>query len=114
PVVGIDDDPDAIQSAQENLELNPAAMVDLRIGDLRTSVLGVADVVLANLTGTLLIQAASLLSGLVAPRGRLILSGLMADEEAGVMGAFTSLPLLERTQEDEWVCLVLSSEGVFQ
>jgi ribosomal protein L11 methyltransferase len=113
PVIAVDDDVDAIQSAGENLELNPGATVDLRVGDLRFSVLGVADVVLANLTGTLLVQAASQLDALVAPRGRLILSGLMDHEEAAVIAAFSDLTVLDRTQEDEWMCLVMARGQVF-
>jgi len=114
PVIGLDDDPDAIQSARESLELNPGATVDLRVSDLRSSTLGVADVVLANLTGTLLVQAASQLETLVAPHGRLILSGLMDHEEAAVTAAFRSLVVLDRTQEEEWRCLVLARAGVLE
>jgi ribosomal protein L11 methyltransferase len=114
PVVGVDDDPDAIQSAQENLALNPEARVDLRLGDLRSMVLGIADLVIANLTGTLLIQGASQLQTLIAPHGRLIVSGLLDHEEAGVTGAFEQLAVIDRTQEDEWVCLVLGTRQVFE
>jgi ribosomal protein L11 methyltransferase len=114
PVIGIDDDLDAIQSARENLELNPAARVDLRVGDLRTATLGIADVVLANLTGTLLVQAASHLRPLLAPNGRLVLSGLMHHEAADVQAAFRDLAVLDRTDEDEWVCLVLAHPSTFQ
>lgn len=114
PVIGIDDDPDAIQSARENLELNPGTRVDLRLGDLRSSVIGAADVVLANLTGTLLIQAAAQLLTLVAPSGRLILSGLMDNEEPSVVAAFTPLAVLDRAQEDEWMCVVMARRAVFE
>jgi ribosomal protein L11 methyltransferase len=114
PVVGIDDDADAIQSARENLELNPRSRVDLRVGDLRSSVPGIADVVLANLTGGLLIQAAPQLQTLVAPRGRLIVSGLLLHEEPAVVAAFTDLAVLDRTQEDEWACLVMTRAATFE
>lgn len=114
PVVAIDDDPDAIQNARENLGLNPGAEVDLRLGDLRASTLGVADVVLANLTGTLLVQAAPQLKALRAPHGRLILSGLLQPEDADVVRAFAPLRVLDRVQEDEWMCLVLASDAAFQ
>jgi len=114
PAIGLDDDADAIQSARENLELNPDARVDLRVGDLRTSVPGVADIVLANLTGTLLVQAASHLEALVAPAGRLILSGLLDQEEPAVTGAFPALSVLDRAREEEWVCLQLARPGVFE
>lgn len=114
PVIALDDDPDAIQSAGESLELNPEAKVDFRVADFRSSVLGVADVVLANLTGGLLIQASSHLQALVAPAGRLIVSGLMHHETSGVVAAFGNLAVLERTQEDEWMCLQLTHPGAFE
>jgi len=113
PVIAVDNDSDAIQSARENLALNPRAEVDLRVGDLRSAVLGVSDIVLANLTGTLLQQAASHLAALLSPRGQLIVSGLLAHEEPGVTAAFPSLAVLDRTQEDEWVCLVMTRGAEF-
>jgi ribosomal protein L11 methyltransferase len=114
PVVALDDDPDAIQSARENLELNPGAKVDVRLGDLRSSVPGVADLVLANLTGALLVQAAAQIEALVAPHGRLILSGLMHHEASDVIAAFRTVAVLDQRQEDEWMCLELARPGAFQ
>ena len=57
-VTGIDDDADAIQAAWDNLALNPRAQVTLIVGDLRRPSSSPADVILANLTGGLLIPAA--------------------------------------------------------
>jgi ribosomal protein L11 methyltransferase len=105
--VGIDDDADAIAAAQENLELNPRAEVTLMVADLRSVDLAAADIVLANLTGGLLAAAAPILQDLTAREGRLIVSGLMAPEEADVVAAFTPWQIEHRAQEDEWVCLVL-------
>jgi ribosomal protein L11 methyltransferase len=107
PVVAIDDDPDAIQSARENVELNPGADVDGRVVDLRTARLPLFDVVLANLTGGLLIQAARPLQDLAGPSGRLILSGFMHHEEAGVLDAFAAFAVVHRAEEEEWLCVTL-------
>jgi ribosomal protein L11 methyltransferase len=107
PVVAIDDDPDAIQSARENVELNPGAGVDVRIVDLRTARLPLFDIVLANLTGGLLIQAARRLQDLAGPSGRLILSGFMHHEEAGVLDAFAAFAVVHRAEEEEWLCVTL-------
>ena len=109
PVAGIDDDPDAIQAARENLGLNPQARVALDVVDLRTSSLPPADVVLANLTGGLLMSAAPSLTALAAPGGRLILSGFMDHEETDVRQAFGAFAAMARAQEDEWVCVTLES-----
>ena len=54
-VIGIDDDADAISAARENLGLNPRARVTLQVGDLRQAAPANADLVLANLTGALLV-----------------------------------------------------------
>ena len=106
-VLAIDDDPDAIQSARENLELNPGAEVTLGIVDLRSARLRPFDLVLANLTGGLLQSAAAGLHSLAARSGRLVLSGFLEAEEAAVLGAFASCTIERRSQEDGWVCVTL-------
>ena len=104
-VVAVDDDPDAIEAARENLELNGVeAGIDLRVSDFRSLAGAPADVVTANLTGGLLIRGASLLAAAVAPGGSLILSGVTREEEADVLAAFApELTLVERISEDEWI-----------
>jgi ribosomal protein L11 methyltransferase len=108
PVVAIDDDADAIQAARENVAINAGAIVDVRQADLRDADLPAFDLVLANLTGGLLIQAAEPLHDLAKPSGHLVLSGFMAHEEAAVRAAFPTLPLAHRTEEDGWVCVTLA------
>lgn len=106
-VVGFDDDADAIQSAGENLDLNPGARVALDVGDLRGVALPAADLVVANLTGGLLISEAPRLQRLVAPRGWLVLSGLLEHEEHEVTAAFAPRRVHSRSREDDWLCLTL-------
>ena len=106
--VGIDDDADAITAARENLELNPQAEATLLVADLRATDVGSADVVIANLTGGLLVSAARALQDLVARGGSLVLSGLMAVEETDVLAAFPAWTLEHRSEEDEWLCVVIS------
>jgi ribosomal protein L11 methyltransferase len=105
--VGIDDDADAIRAAQENVVLNPRAEVTLLVADLRSAALGAADIVVANLTGGLLVSSARTLQGLAARGGRLVLSGLMTREEPDVLAAFAPWRVEHRAEEDEWVCLTL-------
>jgi len=106
--VGIDDDADAITAARENLELNPRAEATLLVADLRATDVGSADLVIANLTGGLLVSAARALQDLVARGGSLVLSGLMAVEEKDVLAAFPTWTLEHRSEEDEWLCVVIS------
>ena len=107
PVIGIDDDVDAVASARENLALNPQAQVTFAVGDLRSTDLAPADVVVANLTGGLLEAAAPRLQQLVTRDGRLVLSGLLAGEELVVLRAYSSRTIEHRAGEDGWLCLTL-------
>lgn len=106
-VTGIDDDADAIHAAWENLALNPGATVTLIVGDLRTTELRPADVVLANLTGGLLVASAPLLKKLAKAHGHLVLSGFMAHEEQEVLAAFGGFTVEQRAEEDGWLCVTL-------
>jgi ribosomal protein L11 methyltransferase len=101
---GIDHDPDAIQSARENLALNPSIdHVRFDLGDVRECTCAPADIVTANLTGALLTASAPLLRDLVAAGGTLIISGLQTGEREQVFAAFAPLlPGLVRS-EDGWI-----------
>ena len=105
PVLGIDDDPDALHAAEENLLLNRAADVTLRASDARAMEPGTFNVVTANLTGAFLVETAAQLRALTAPGGRLILSGFMREEEDAVLAAYSGLTVSTRSEEDEWVCV---------
>src|SRR5882672_5140869 len=95
-VVAIDDDPDAITAARDNLTLNPDARVTIEVSDVRipdpgSQIADHFDVVVANLTGGLLIAAAARLKLLAGRSGRLVISGFMDDEERDVLRAFAEL-----------------------
>lgn len=107
-VVGVDDDGDALESARENLELNRVtAGVQLRQADFRSLPDAPFDVVLANLTGGLLIRGVSRLVGSLAAGGLLILSGITLEEDASVREVFDAhLTLRTRLEEDGWVGLL--------
>ncbi len=115
--LAIDYDPDALQSATENITLNEAgaavraAAVDLDHGSAALAEFGTFEIVLANLTGAMLSRHATTLAGAVAPGGRLIASGLMTDEVTNVQRACESAALQfdARIDEDEWVALAFTN-----
>jgi ribosomal protein L11 methyltransferase len=106
--IGIDFDPDAIQSARENLDFNPDVRhVELEVADLAAGGLPSADVVTANLTGALLVRSAATLLGALRPGGTLILSGLLAHERDEVCQAFAPAAVVWERDEEGWVGLIL-------
>lgn len=106
-VLAVDDDADAITAADENVALNRATRIALEVTDFRTAKIGQFDVVVANLTGGLLIASAERLEAFAVPGGYLVLSGFMDHEERDVLMRFKGCRLERRSAEDEWVCAVL-------
>src|SRR5258705_5989311 len=109
-VLGIDDDADAITAAEENVALNHESRIALEVADLCASKIGQFDVVIANLTGGLLISTAERLQSFAVSGGRLVLSGFMDHEERDVLASFATCAVVARTQEDEWVCAVFERQ----
>jgi ribosomal protein L11 methyltransferase len=107
--LGIDDDPDAIAAATENLAVNGVTNVEFAVSDLMKDDLPTADVVVANLTGALVVRAAGRLLRAVRPGGVLIISGVLASEGAEVRQAFANQSLVADVQEDEWLALTIRS-----
>jgi ribosomal protein L11 methyltransferase len=108
-VVGIDNDPDAITNALENRALN-GLDVEFRSEGIETTADRQWDLLIANLTGGVLIKYADRLQSLTAAGGRLILSGLREEEEAEVLRAFGT-ERVARESEEGWVCVVLEREA---
>jgi ribosomal protein L11 methyltransferase len=101
---GIDVDPDALQSARDNLTANPDVRgVSFDLVDLTATSLPAADVVTANLTGAMLVRSATTLLGAVRPAGTLIVSGILAHERDEVCRAMAPARVWWEREEDGWV-----------
>jgi ribosomal protein L11 methyltransferase len=108
-VRAVDVDRDAIESAESSARLNPPLPnLQFQVADFRSTPLGDADIVVANLTGGMLTSAAAAIESLVRPGGRLIVSGFDRDEAPAVRDAFASLAEDSRLHEDDWVSLALT------
>jgi ribosomal protein L11 methyltransferase len=112
-VSAIDVDPDAIENARENIARNGvSATVEAHVRDLTEPGMPPADVVTANLTGTLLARHAAPLTALVEPGGSLIVAGFTVDEKPLVLDAFEpGFALTESAEEDDWWAFVLTRKG---
>ena len=109
-VSAIDVDPDAIENARENIARNGVGqVVEAHVRDLTQPGMRAADLVTANLTGTLLARHAAELGTLVKTGGSLIAAGFTVDEKPLVLDAFeTAFALAESAEEDGWWAFVLT------
>jgi ribosomal protein L11 methyltransferase len=108
-VVAVDNDPDSIAAAQENVTRNGVgSRVIVRLDDLASLAVPPSDIVVANVTAWILCQHAPALTSLVRPGGHLVLGGFTRDQVPLVTGGFPGWSVTARDEEDDWVALTLA------
>jgi ribosomal protein L11 methyltransferase len=114
-VLASDIDPEAVRVARENMQLNRCgALVEcVRAAGLsaaRFQARAPFDLVFANILLPPLKRLASPLARVLAPDARVILSGLLAEQENAALAAYRphGLRLVRRIPLGEWVTLVLA------
>jgi ribosomal protein L11 methyltransferase len=113
-VLASDIDPDAVKVAIDNARdngvggrIDVVAATGLHHPVIRES--GPYDLIAANILAKPLIQLAGDLTAALEPGGRLVLSGFLRHQEAGVLAAYRhrGMRLLRRFPVGQWVTLVL-------
>jgi ribosomal protein L11 methyltransferase len=108
-VIAVDVDGDAIESAQQSAAMNALPVeIEWSVEDFRGAGFP-ADVVLANLTGGMLISSAERIRSFLAPGGVLVIGGFDETERDAVRDAFSPLHLVRFLSEEGWVSLVLAA-----
>jgi len=118
--VAVDNDPDALANARENIARNGGrAAIEVLERDLSDLSLSAGDVVTANLTGAALRKHARALGALVAPGGHLIVSGFSPAELTDVIAAFggqppgrrrKKIPAYKEVREGDWAAALISGQ----
>jgi ribosomal protein L11 methyltransferase len=107
-VVAVDNDPEALHNARDNIARNGhTRAVDVLEADLASLSLEPADIVTANLTAGVLVRHAGPLGRLVKQGGSLLVSGFGPDDVDSVAGAFSGLLARRDVRDGEWVALLL-------
>lgn len=105
-VVAVDHDPQALLATRDNAAYN-------QVGPERLQVLApeelpraeAFDVVVANILANPLVTLAPVLTRHTEHGGRLLLSGLLAEQEALIRGAYAGVRFDAAAREAEWICL---------
>ncbi len=111
-VLGLEIDPEALEAAQRNVDRNgvgEAMSVSLTPLD---QVEQTFDVVVANLTASLLTHMADDLAGHVSAKGLLLLSGILAEQVEEVAKCFEThyFRVVDSRATEEWRALVLRKD----
>lgn len=102
-VTAVDIDPQAVQATQENARRNGC---DIGICQPNTLDQGSVDLVVANILANPLIELAADLSTRVHTGGKLVMTGILAEQAEAVMAAYMDwFVFAEPLYRDEWVLL---------
>jgi ribosomal protein L11 methyltransferase len=109
-VAAVDNDPDALANARDNLALNGCAdALAVYEADLSSLSLDPADLVTANLTPGALEMHAIRLRALLRPGGTLLISGFGPEDASLGETAFGALTISRRVQEGNWIAMALTA-----
>ncbi len=108
-IIAIDVDPTALENARVNARLNGVEK-SIRFSSVPlASIHRHFDLIMANILSHTLIELAPHLKRIVAPGGRLILGGFLADEAGDVLSHYRSpLRCLSRKTHRGWTTLVMA------
>jgi ribosomal protein L11 methyltransferase len=107
-VLGIDNDPEAVRAATENVRLNQLdSIMKVSLAPLQ-QIDGRFDLIVANIIHDVLITMTDAFSTLLVQGGNLVLSGILhGEQEKNIIGVFTEcgFTLAEKKQQEEWAAL---------
>jgi ribosomal protein L11 methyltransferase len=107
-VIGIDIDPQALLSTQENLKRNqlPTERFTVYLPEDCPELNAQSDIVLANILAGPLVGLSEKLTSFLKPKGKICLSGILEQQAEQVVEAyFSSIKFEPRSQKQEWVKL---------
>lgn len=111
-VFGFDIDKWSYENANENTILNQVSeQITIKLGDESTIPEGEQyDVVIANINRNILLDMASLLCNAVKEKGKLVLSGLLVEDETIIRENefFSQLKHIKTKRENDWIGLVFN------
>lgn len=109
-IMALDTDQVAVEATEQNVERNGLPeQIEVEQGSTDTARDAAPyDLIVANILASVIIELTRPLHTLLVPGGTLISSGIFIDRGDAVVEALTKaeLPVKERVQEGDWLCLV--------
>ena len=115
-VLGVDFDERCVRISKENALLNKLPCSRFRKADVHRwkppGKTGAYDIVAANLYSTILTASSGMIVDAIKPGGKLILSGILAVEEAAIHKTFAALGLnhLKTLKRGKWAAMMMERE----
>ncbi len=111
--LALDNDPLAVEAALVNARVNSLEeQLEIRDSDL-TLIEEDFPLITANLTGMILKENSKEIIRLLAPGGRLIISGILIEETEDIRRIFRELRFIKAIQMGEWTGMIMAKQGEF-
>ena len=105
-VLGVDIDPQALDSSRQNAVKNKINEEQLPLIDNQQSITELSDLLIANILSAPLISMAAYLSSLVKPGGRILLSGILKEQVDATRKAYeTIFEFDDAIISGDWACI---------
>ena len=105
-VIAVDIDAQAITACKANLERNGIAADRVLVGQVETTPLVAADLLIANILAGPLVELAPRFAALLRPGGEILLSGILQSQLEAIITAYAPCFELEpATRREDWVCI---------
>ncbi|MBC2579250.1 50S ribosomal protein L11 methyltransferase [Clostridium sp. DJ247] len=110
--IGVDLDPVAVKSAEENVKYNHLNNIKILHGDLMEVVEGKADIIVANIIADIIIFLTDSVKNFIVEGGYFISSGIIKDRKDHVVDKLSKSGFLieEVNTDGEWVCIVAKNK----
>lgn len=110
-IEAIDNDHWSISNVNENIALNAASNINVSLAENLDEVLP-CDMILANINKHVLLAHAASMAQLLRPDGFLLISGLLANDQADIEAVFTPLfgKLINLYTDNGWIALAFKKE----
>ena len=112
PIRAVDVDEVALQVANENFALNGLSEIETAFGSAASHGKQAWTVIVANILSNILIDIMAELKGALAPNGRLILSGIINEQEPPFLDCLAEhqLAIHSRQVEGDWIAFVVTHQ----
>lgn len=104
--IAVDNDPQALTATRANAEINEIPSAQLQTVLPQDCPVIQADILIANILATPLIELAPRFAQLLKPKGQIVLSGILSDQVPAVIAAYSTWIRFDVPQySEDWACL---------
>lgn len=112
-IIAFDHEPPSIENSKEHIELNKSKNVEVHLGGIDfLDDVHEADVVLANINRSVLLEACLKIHDTLKPNGLLLMSGILIPDQEIIINKYSKyFRLVDKKEKGEWTCFLFKKQN---